>query len=636
MTNTSETSGTLHQRPHHAAIRSILLLLGILLSTLWAIPAHADAPPSNAAYPADAPPSDAADHADAPPSDVHSTDTAPSANVYRSDVPSLSENENHEATGWYYEDRTRQWYYYTPLSPGETRIASLADTSLSQTASSVADIAISAVSPPLRADARLHLKTGWHHDIDGFTYYLDPADGHMLDGSQTIDGRSYHFLPERNRGNYHQDARGRWYYRANGLATYGSLQSGTPPEPDHRYPIIDSSALVTDRLTKPKKESSNGSGTSSDSSTPPDDSSTSPDETTPPDPTPPETPDPSETPDPPTPPETPDPPTPPDDQRHPHTEDPSVHCIATDDWATIRANPTAYHDCITNHCTALLYLSGPEITEPIPSTDPARHHYPLYVSLVDDHDQLTFAQAYAIPELSDVPIYVGTNQHYTETGATYTQTNAGGLPDTWLYRMLAGTDHGTSFSFYLEEDDGTHTRHEFTYPGYELRIPDEDAQPGTEKLPLQPIPKYLSRGYLSESGDAETLFYQKYLARSAWKEAKLSQLMKVTSRLWFPSEQELRDYTLEDASGTTGNTPRSIYLKSEHMLPELADSWRSSESYWLRSTPSAYLTDEEYEDLGLDETEPRDEYFLIADPSGSAALAHYDDTAAVRLMFTVK
>ena len=59
--------------------------------------------------------------------------------------------------------------------------------------------------------------TGWHHDVDVFTYYSDSSDGHMLAGTHMIDGIEYSFLPERDRGNYHQDSLGSWFYRANGL-----------------------------------------------------------------------------------------------------------------------------------------------------------------------------------------------------------------------------------------------------------------------------------------------------------------------------------------------------------------------------------------------------------------------------------
>ena len=38
----------------------------------------------------------------------------------------------------------------------------------------------------------------------------------------------------------------------------------------------------------------------------------------------------------------------------------------------------------------------------------------------------------------------------------------------------------------------------------------------------------------------------------------------------------------------------------------------------------------------MSDTATRDEYFLKADSSGRIRVAHYDDTAAVRLIFTVK
>ncbi len=85
-----------------------------------------------------------------------------------------------------------------------------------------------------------------------------------------------------------------------------------------------------------------------------------------------------------------------------------------------------------------------------------------------------------------------------------------------------------------------------------------------------------------------------------------------------------------------GDPLLSIYLKSERHIPALADSWRSDESYWLRSTPSAYLSDETYAEQGMADEVTRDEYFLQADRAGNIRAAHYDDTAAVRLIFTIK
>ena len=92
-------------------------------------------------------------------------------------------------------------------------------------------------------------------------------------------------------------------------------------------------------------------------------------------------------------------------------------------------------------------------------------------------------------------------------------------------------------------------------------------------------------------------------------------------------------YTPQD---THGDPLLSIYLKSERHIPALADSWRSDESYWLRSTPSAYLSGETYAKHGMAVEAIRDEYFLQANSDGSIHAAHYDDIAAVRLIFTVK
>ncbi len=527
-------------------------------------------------------------------------------------------------TGWYYADDSRHWYYQVPSST----------TSLLTTS-----------TPHSEPQDSSLLKTGWHHDIDGFTYYFDPSDGHMLAGVHTIDGIEYSFLPERDRGNYHQDSLGAWFYRANGLAPYGSLlnsrsRSDRHPTPaatrptntDRDQSLIDSEDLVTDRLTIPPKASpselTRDDETASPSELPrEEDSTTTPSEIPREDDTPvtpsepprsentvpsapdPDSSDPGELPDPPAPPETPDPETPEppsEDRNHAHTKDPSVHCIATDDWPTILANRDAYGDCIEHHCTALLYLSGPPVSWPLPSTDTRTQDYPLYVSLVDAHDgQLTFAQAYAIPALSAVPMYVGTSLHDSESTPTYKQSNLGGICDTWLFRTLIGTGTKSPFRFYLENDDGTYSQHECNYPGYQIRIPDADKNRGAALLPLQSMKKYISRGYQTETPGVERGRYTTYLSDKTTQESRLPQLftkgkMK-SSLLWFPSAQELREYTLMKTEENTylpidddGDTLLSMYLKPEHYIPALTGSWRSDESYWLRSTPSAYLSEDTY------------------------------------------
>ena len=542
--------------------------------------------------------------------------------------------------GWYYADDSRHWYYQLP----------------SQSTSLFTAAPPSASPPDIEDSSAPLLKTGWHHDVDGFTYYLDPSDGHMLAGIHTIDGIEYSFLPERDRGNYHQDDLGAWFYRANGLAPYGSLlhsrartdrhatpAAARPANRDRDHGLIDSEDLVADRITIPPKASPSELTREDEIASPSElpreeDSTTTPSEIPPPS----------------------------DDRDHAHSTDPSDHCIATDDWSTILANRDAYSDCITNHCTALLYLSGPPVSWPLPSTDTTTQDYPLYVSLVDAYDgQLTFAQAYAIPELSALPMYVGTSLHDAESTPTYRQSNLGGLCDTWLFRTLVGTGTNAPFRFYLEEEDGTYSQHEYNYPGYQIRIPDADESHGAALLPLPSTKKYISRGYLAETPRVERNRYTTYLSDERKTESNLPQLftkgkMK-SSQLWFPSTQELVEYTImemeteaADASTsrvrqtTSGSAIRytpldvhgdpllSIYLKSERPLPALADSWRSDEPYWLRSTPSAYLSEDTYGEQGMSDDATRDEYFLQADSDGTIHAAHYDDTAAVRLIFTVK
>lgn len=644
--NATTTSSHFTQHAHRAfshplsALRLTLLFVMLALLSSLSVPA---AEPPNSAYP-------------------------PSRTVSASPVLRTSRARNplrpQSDTGWYYADDSRHWYYQVPEQ----------STSLLTTAPPSA-------SPLDAQDSSPLLKTGWHHDIDGFTYYFDPSDGHMLAGSHTIGGIEYSFLPERDRGNYHQDSLGTWFYRANGLAPYGSLlfsrsrsdrhttpAASRPGDTDRDHGLIDSEDLVTDRITIPPKASSSELTRDDDpdtdtAATPSelpreDDSISTPSElpreddspATPSEPprsedTPPTTPDPDS----PDPAETPDPPAPPSDDRdHAHTSDPSVHCIATDDWSTILANRDAYGDCIEHHCTALLYLSGPPVSWPLPSTDTTTQDYPLYVSLVDDRDgQLTFAQAYAIPELSAVPMYVGTSLHDSESTPTYKQSNLGGLCDTWLFRTLVGTGTNSPFKFYLEDEDGTYSQHEFNYPGYQIRIPNADEKRGTSLLPLQSTKKYISRGYQAETPRVERNRYTTYLSDERKTESNLPQLFTKSkmksSLLWFPSAQELHEYTLTKTEENTylpldddGDPLLSMYLKPEHYVPALADSWRSDEFYWLRSTPSAYLSEDTYVEQNMSAETTRDEYFLQADSAGNIRAAHYDDTAAVRLIFTVK
>lgn len=523
------------------------------------------------------------------------------------------------ASGWCYAEDSRHWYYQLPSS----------------------------------SEA---LKTGWHHDVDGFTYYFDPSDGHMLSGAHQIDGIEYCFLPERDRGNYHQDHLGAWFYQANGLAPYGSLLSShahgdhahspaaaRPADADRDASLIDSSEIVTDRITIPPKASPSelkrDETIASPSELPhPEDAPATPSEPprvegTPPAASEAETPDPSE-----------------DERQHSHTEDPSVRCIAHDDWTTILAHRDAYRDCIEQHCTARLDLCGPTISQPLPSADTATHHYPLYVSLVDDREgKLTFAQAYAIPELNAVPMYVGTSEYPgTEDAPVYRQTNRGGLLATWLFRMLSGSRDGKQHSFYLEEG-GTRILYKLRYPGYQIRIPEEDAR-GGDLLPLQKSVKRLSQGYQLEGAAGYPTKYLNYLSGKQPKESKLTQLCsekQSSATLWFPSAQELHDYTLTETDekqytilDEDGVLILSMFLRSEHCLPALVGSWRSEEAYWLRSTPSAYAREDICDDLGLTDADtrakiPLDEYFLQADADGRIRAAHYDECAAVRLIFTV-
>lgn len=162
---------------------------------------------------------------------------------------------------------------------------------------------------------------------------------------------------------------------------------------------------------------------------------------------------------------------------------------------------------------------------------------------------------YAIPELSAVPMYVGTSLHASESTPTYKQSNLGGLCDTWLFRTLVGTGTKSPFKFYLEDDDGAYSQYEFNYPGYQIRMPGADENRGTALLPLQSTKKYISRGYQAETPRVErNLFYTTYLSDERKTESNLPQLFtkrKMKSpQLWFPSTQELIEYTIVETEAT--------------------------------------------------------------------------------------
>lgn len=152
--NSSSESALVAQRTSRALTRSLqpvlLFILVIFLAMVSSRSAMAAEPP-NAAHP-------------------------PSRTVSASPALRTSRTRNalrpQSDTGWYYADDSRHWYYQVP-----TQSTSLLRTTAPSTSPDDAQDSASTL-----------LKTGWHHDIDGFTYYLDPSDGHMLAGSHTIDG----------------------------------------------------------------------------------------------------------------------------------------------------------------------------------------------------------------------------------------------------------------------------------------------------------------------------------------------------------------------------------------------------------------------------------------------------------------
>lgn len=155
--NSSSESAQVAQRTSRVLTRSLqpvlLFILVIFLALVSSRSAMAAEPP-NAAHP-------------------------PSRTVSASPALRTSRTRNalrpQSDTGWYYADDSRHWYYQVP-----TQSTSLLRTTAPST------------SPDDAQDSESTLlKTGWHHDVDGFTYYFDPSDGHMLAGSHTIDGIFY-------------------------------------------------------------------------------------------------------------------------------------------------------------------------------------------------------------------------------------------------------------------------------------------------------------------------------------------------------------------------------------------------------------------------------------------------------------
>ena len=143
--------------------------------------------------------------------------------------------------------------------------------------------------------------------------------------------------------------------------------------------------------------------------------------------------------------------------------------------------------------------------------------------------------------------------------------------------------------------------------------------------------KYLSRGFDSENHVVERTYYKtRYLQRGNITEDRLPQLTGATAALWLPAEQEVTEYGLDDAKD---GVPYGMYLKTDQYLSALAASWRSEEAYWLRTLPSAYHTEDEFDAMGLSDPAMRNRYFLTADPDGTIRTARYDDTAALRFMF---
>lgn len=446
------------------------------------------------------------------------------------------------------------------------------------------------------------LKGQWLQDPeDRYWYYLDRG-GWMLTGLQELDGIRYRFRDQPHQGNYLPDMDGHtpadirgtgfYSYRANGRPTYGSLMeilgdtgSGSgghsdktagdmrekqnrveetteqQPSPDpavSQKPAQPKPIATTSDLPKPKPEKSSASDL-----TRPDQKASASDIG----------------------------PTEPneenerrqeleeDEQIHSHIDrDEARHCIAYDPWSRILQHPLDYEDCFENRCTSRLYLTGEAISLPGEETleagaEDRTLHIPLYVSLLrsptESRGHLELVQAYAENALF-LPMQIGAE----DSEPTEPRGNAGGVRETlpWVL-MNGGTYHWT-------ESDGT--EHSRTYEGFRLC----SAEQGRElQLPLRETAQLGTEGFFAENRVGEYIYdYLDWRDADFRGDADIPFLWQSNARFHFLSEQNL----FGDAAASL-----LLPLKKDAFYPAAEETWRSSDSYWLGSTPCSglYVTD---------------------------------------------
>ncbi len=355
-----------------------------------------------------------------------------------------------------------------------------------------------------------------------------------------------------------------------------------------------------------------------------------------------------------------------DDHIHCHATDEHTHCIATDSWDEILKHPENYYDCIDAECTTLLYMTGSEIYIPTEKdsidgsiyTKPNIYtsisngifneaetvNYPIYVSLLEISDgSMTFAQAYVLDELSEIAISPSVT---SGGGDALSITNTDGITETWLYHFLnQGSSEDLPYDTYgvtLANADGGYTDYMMHLPGYHISYFDDENDAYIE-LDLDSQNKIYSRGYEPETRELNIEDYWEYYLTGEIDYEDMDEVFAERNfSLWLPSEQEINEIDAPDSDDMETQTLSdqiSTHILEETYIEKAASTWRSDEAYWLRSLPSAYHSDEQYETIGMGDTVVSDEdtanalrmeYFAT-----NEGPAHWTEKHAVRLFFTI-
>ncbi|GEM_PF-6693163 len=523
-------------------------------------------------------------------------------------------------------------------------------------------------------------KTGWFTDpIDGYTYYLDPKDGRMLSGRETIDGTHHLFEPTRNRGNYFPLGLGFFYYKANGLRPYGALLPKVPHANAacrvSSFLSKGSNTATQDRTTsqhqkssqkkvsKQEKDPSQDTGflpktpepdkatgseinkeIASRKSTPSGIDKTIPsgkatpsgiDKTIPPEKSTPSMIDPA-----------------PDSKLYDkepdfiieepcilsHTDgtDPTEPCIARDRWEQILENPGRYETCIQENCTKALLLDlTPVIDETV-----------IYVSLVGlkeagnssvgnskgktenkagkskacwamawSNDALTLPLDFTMAELSSIDDVKADFKMSAEDPAKQES-----------YDISAPKANGKS---YIETDLARYLKNaRLYYQGAGHRL---------HELPVHPERRFTTAGYPTENLYENLLsYYEWYLGINR---KVPDSIQNPSAAFWIPSEYEANGEYLHSLNlapvGADGLEAEAFFNKGldpyDYMVA-LKESWHG-EPYWLRSTPASMdsLSISNGTPVELTE-ETASTSFLLSD--GSAA--SLTEPHPIRLIFTTK